>query len=289
MIELFNCDCVQGMSEIADSSVQCVMTDPPYLYLKNQKLDRPFDEKEFFSQCKRVLKDEGFVVLFGRGESFYRWNTILAGLGFVFKEEIIWDKTQTSSPLLSISRVHETIAIWAKKNGILNTVKVPYLEMKRHDLDAIITDMKRLKVMLNNTKSLNEGINFLENNEFNFSAVNRPKSTTVSSENLKNSDRSVYVLKAVKNGMNEKSIIKVTRDHYTAIHPTQKPVALIKRLLNLTAKNGDTILDGFLGSGSTAIASVELGMNFIGYEIDAEFFDAAEKRIANTNTLIFGD
>lgn len=108
-INLYNEDCLIGMKRIPDASVDCVLTDPPYLYLKNQKLDRSFDEQAFFAEVKRILKKDGFIVMFGRGTSFYRWNTILADLGFNFKEEIIWDKSYISSPLMAISRVSRYI------------------------------------------------------------------------------------------------------------------------------------------------------------------------------------
>ena len=63
------------------------------------------------------------------------------------------------------------------------------------------------------------------------------------------------------------------------IHPTQKPVALYAWLLNNYAKKCDKILDTHLGSGSSAIAAYDLGFDFIGFEIDKEYFDAAQKRI----------
>ena len=88
-IELKHIDCLQGMKLLSDNSIDVIFTDPPYLYLKGQKLEREFDEQLFFLECKRLLKTNGFIVLFGRGTSFYRWNTRLADLGFKFKEEII--------------------------------------------------------------------------------------------------------------------------------------------------------------------------------------------------------
>lgn len=63
------------------------------------------------------------------------------------------------------------------------------------------------------------------------------------------------------------------------IHPTQKPVALYEWLLMNYAKEGDTILDTHLGSGSIAIACHNLGFDLTGYEIDKEYFEAAKKRI----------
>ena len=64
------------------------------------------------------------------------------------------------------------------------------------------------------------------------------------------------------------------------IHPTQKPVALYKWLLQNYAKPGDKILDTHLGSGSSRIACYDLGFDFTGYELDADYFQAQEERFA---------
>lgn len=65
------------------------------------------------------------------------------------------------------------------------------------------------------------------------------------------------------------------------IHPTQKPVALYKWLLQNYAKSGQTILDTHLGSGSSRIAAYDLGFDFTGYELDTDYFNAQEERFAN--------
>lgn len=62
------------------------------------------------------------------------------------------------------------------------------------------------------------------------------------------------------------------------IHPTQKPVALYKWLLQNYAKEGDTILDTHVGSGSIMIACWELGFDFVGCELDKDYYEAAIKR-----------
>ena len=61
-------------------------------------------------------------------------------------------------------------------------------------------------------------------------------------------------------------------------HPTQKPVALYAWIFNLYAKPGYKILDTHLGSGSSRIAAYDAGLDFVGYEIDKEYFDKAEER-----------
>lgn len=323
MIEILNEDNLVVMATMPNESIDVICIDPPYLYLKKQKLERVFDEPRFFSECKRLLTKNGFIVMFGRGTSFYRWNTILDGLGFTFKEEIIWNKSMCSSPLLAISRVHETVSLYCKGKGSINRCKVPYIEMKGYDLESVIQDIKRMKSVLKNPKSLNAVIDFIENNKRDTSdgwdANNLSISSTITKE-----DRAVSVMRGIKNGLNEKSIvrtdlnsdmvnknklrgtakegyrevnvfqsmefglneksvIKQTRDHYTSIHPTQKPVSLIERLLALVIpdkpRNEILVADFFAGSMSTMAAVFNMGMQGIATEIDEEYFLLGKKRI----------
>ncbi|MEG1842558.1 MAG: hypothetical protein RR221_07595, partial [Alistipes sp.] len=60
-INLIHGDCIELMPTIPTESVDCLLTDPPYLYLKNQKLDKPFDEIKFFNESKRILKPNGVI------------------------------------------------------------------------------------------------------------------------------------------------------------------------------------------------------------------------------------
>ena len=70
-------------------------------------------------------------------------------------------------------------------------------------------------------------------------------------------------------------------DKQSKFHPTQKPIALYKWILDKYAKPGDKILDTHLGSGSSRIAAYDLGFDFTGYELDKEYFDLQEKRFKN--------
>lgn len=297
---IYNEDCINGMEHLPDGSVDLVLTDPPYLYLKRQKLDRPFDEGAFFSQVKRVLKKDGMIVLFGRGTSFYRWNTMLDHLGFTFKEEIVWDKGYCTSPLMRVSRVHETVSIYTKGKGAINKVKVPYVEMKKHNIDSIISDVKRLQTCFGNRESLEAVKRFFEENQRNTSVeetldkrivrLDRNNDGVVKfgviTRAFKNGSKVLDVAQSVEFGMNEKTIIKETRDHHTAIHPTQKPVRLLERLMSLTSKQGDVVLDPFIGSGSTAIAALNLSRSYIGFEIDKEYHTLASERICKHTSMV---
>ena len=273
-------DSEEEIRKIPSGSIDIICMDPPYLYLVGQRLERPFDEQAFFTECKRVLTKDGMIIMFGRGESFYRWNTILSSLGLKFKEEIVWDKRYSSSPLMNISRVHETVSIFAKGDGGIRKVKVPYLEMRGHDLGAIITDVKRLCTVFGNPKSMEAVLSFFKENHVNY-GNQRAVSVTVSS-NIRDVNRCVACAFMVENGMNEKTIISLARDHYKTIHPTQKPVRLLERLLNLCNPNGkDHVLvaDFFAGSFSCAEACHNLGLDFIGVEIDEEYYNAGMGRI----------
>lgn len=75
-------------------------------------------------------------------------------------------------------------------------------------------------------------------------------------------------------------IVTISNSVANRIHPTQKPVALYKWLLQNYAKPGDTILDTHLGSGSSRIAAYDLGFDFVGIELDKDYFDAQEQRFA---------
>lgn len=287
MIELYNCDNAELMAKLPNESIDVICIDPPYLYLKNQKLERPFDEKLFFSECKRLLTTNGFIVMFGRGESFYRWNTMLADLGFVFKEEIVWNKTMNSIPAAPILRVHELVNIYSKKNGKLNTVRVPYLEAKHQNIDSIIQDLKRIKSAIN-SKEFEDIEHFLTTGNIKYT---EKKSRNFFKNAFGERSRGLATLRTIQNGMKEKTIINELRDHYSAIHPTQKPVRLLERLLALVIpdkpKNEIMVADFFGGSFSTMEAVFNMGINGISCEIDKEYFEAGKQRIESLQPNLF--
>ena len=64
-------------------------------------------------------------------------------------------------------------------------------------------------------------------------------------------------------------------------HPTQKPQKLLKRLILASSNEGDVVLDPFMGGGSTAVACIENNRNFLGFEIDEEYYSNSIKRINN--------
>ena len=83
------------------------------------------------------------------------------------------------------------------------------------------------------------------------------------------------------------SIIRFSKEN--GLHPTQKPVALFEYLIKTYTIEGETVLDNCMGSGTTAIACMNTNRNYIGFELDEEYYETASKRIsehAEDNTQI---
>ena len=87
-------------------------------------------------------------------------------------------------------------------------------------------------------------------------------------------------------GQKYKSNILEYRKDYRGHHPTQKPVALLEDLIKTYTNEGDTVLDFTMGSGSTGVACVNTGRNFIGIELDPDYFAIAENRIAEAKRAV---
>jgi len=70
-------------------------------------------------------------------------------------------------------------------------------------------------------------------------------------------------------------------------HPTQKPVKLLKNLIKIASNKGDIVLDPFMGVGSTGVAAIEMEREFIGIELDKDYFEAAKKRLELIQPSLF--
>lgn len=271
---LYNADCLTIMQQMVHNNdkVDCIITDPPYLYI-NHKLDKAFDERKFFELASKITDK---IVFFGRGDSFYRWNLLCAEYGFEFKEEIIWDKKNISSPVNPIGRLHETISVRFKRGYKLNKVKIDPLRkaINEESFELLITDLKRLISSIRNSDKIK---NYLEKGEYLLKASARKFKITHTMD--KNSDRALHTLRKYEQGAMLCSIIREYREHYQMRHPTQKPVKLLRKLVLLATNEGDVVFDAFMGSGSTGVACKLENRKFIGCEIEADYFEIAKSRL----------
>ena len=284
-IKLYNADCIRTMELLISEgiSVNAIITDPPYGYL-DHKLDKWFDNQKFFKLAYEIIKKDGFLVFFGRGVENAKRMVIADKVGFNFKEEIVWNKKNITTPALPIGRIHEIIYIFTKNNGTINRVYKEYTDeiFNYNDKDYIQileNDIKRIISGINSIKTYDD---FLKWKNGDIKSNKKIKFGITDRCNI-NCDVAFGIFKKYDQGALLKSIITLYNEvrQNAQIHPTEKPVKLMEILIELVdnGTNDFTVFDPFAGSAATGVACYNLNKNFIGCEIDNEYFNAAVNRI----------
>jgi site-specific DNA-methyltransferase (adenine-specific) len=157
------------------------------------------------------------------------------------------------------------------------------------DIFRVLKQKTHCYIMIND-RNMNEILNEAEKVGFKIQniLVWSKKTHTPNRYYLKNCEFIVMFRKGKAkniNNMGTKTIIEVNNiKKGTKTHPTEKPVDLLKILIENSTNKNDLVLDCFMGSGSCAVASNETERDFIGIELDEEYFNVANKRINNDNT-----
>ena len=241
---VYNEDCLIGMDRIKDKSIDMILCDLPYgITACKWDVIIPFDK--LWEQYNRIIKDNGAIVLFGSEpfSSLLRVSNLK-----MYKYDWIWDKTRGynfTQANYAPMKQHEIISIFST-GGITFNKKgnVPYYPIK--------TDSHIIHKSGTPTKS--ENLNY-----WNSKALNKEH-----------------------NGFFPKTILSFKKES-KSIHPTQKPVALMEYLIKTYTNENETVLDNCIGSGTTAIACINTNRNFIGFEMDKEYFRLASERIDKHN------
>jgi len=93
--------------------------------------------------------------------------------------------------------------------------------------------------------------------------------------------------KQMNGGKQMKNLWQINAERHKTKHPTEKPETLLNRIVLLGSNENDTVLDPFLGSGTTGVVAVQNNRKFIGIEINKEYFEIAEKRINENKKDLF--
>ena len=285
-IKLYNADCIRTMELLISEgiSVNAIITDPPYGYL-DHKLDRELDNYKFFKLAYEIIKKDGFLIFFGRGVENAKRMVLADVVGFKFKEEIVWNKKNTTTPYLPIGRMHEMIYIFSKGRAKINRIyfnafddifnydDYSYIKILQDDINCIIASINKAKTYEDFLK-IKEG-------HVKERYVSKFK---IQGELLYSNNRTFKTIDKYNKGAILRSIINVSnevKNKHTQIHPTEKPVKLLQILIELIDNKQDnyTVFDPFAGSCSQAVACYNMNKNFIGCEIDNEYFNAAVNRI----------
>ena len=175
-----------------------------------------------------------------------------------------------------------------KPSGILTENKqlmksIPKADLWLSECFRVMKDGTHIYIMTN-TLNLTNYLNIINSVGFKLHnlLVWNKNNTTPNRWYMKNCEYVIFARKGFAKSINNPS--SQTVHNFDNIignkkHPTEKPVDLMKLYVENSSQVGDTVLDPFMGSGSTGVACKELGRNFIGVELDKHYFDIATKRI----------
>jgi len=237
--KIYNEDCLSGMQKIDDKSVDCIICDLPYGTTKCA-WDVVIPFDKLWEQYNRIIKDNGAIILFGQ-EPF---SSLLRVSNLKdYRYDIYWQKERLTNIMQVKRRVGkdvETISIFYKNQCTYNPQMVKYDGPKRGN-----------KVKNGKLGKLVDDNNDKKVFEYNDTGLRYPT-----------------------------QVWKFKRDILTSnIHPTQKPIALYEELIKTYSNSDDLILDNCSGSGTIAIAALNTGRHFIGFETDENYYNESLKRI----------
>ena len=246
-IELIQGDCLEKMKDIPDGGIDLILCDLPY-GTTACKWDTIIPFEPLWEQYERIIKDNGAIVLFG---------------------------SEPFSSHLRLSNNNYKYDWYMKKSkasGFLNAKKMP--------LKAIETISVFYKTLPTYNPQGLARIDKVIKNTGTKSRSNKKENGDITSAH--NSITQEYYKQEFTNY--PINIIECSNGSPNSIHPTQKPIDVCEYLIKTYTNKGDTILDNCMGSGTTGVACKNLNRNFIGIELDPEYFKIAEKRIKEPKT-----
>ena len=240
MIELFNEDCFEGMKRIADKSVDLVITDPPFGCTACE-WDKKIDFIAFHQELKRICKEKALLISFSK-QPFT--NELMNAFKGCYKEIWYWKK-HVYTAFLSVNKTPlkaiEEILVFKINKQAVKTLYNPQM---------IKLDKPRKN---------------------NWSTSKKPDLYSKDYDSEKKVKYTNYSYP-----INFLDYYEPQKDKK---HPCQKPLELVKYLLKTYSNEEMLILDPFAGSGVTACACKECNRNFIGFELNKEYYDKAIERI----------
>ena len=285
-VDLYLGDCFDIFSKIPDKSVDMVICDLPYGttackwdsmlpledyieigkkklnykdYIVNcfehgkSNIDIQLEWSEnkklgLWSNYRRVLKEDGIVVLFGQ-EPF---SSIVRNSNLEwYRYDWVWQKEKPSNFQLmgyQPGRVHENIMVFSSKKACYTS--------NGNSIRYIPQMVERDKIRVSNVKIYGDTSKNILNSY-----------KKGEQDNIKKYDKKHPI-----------SILRINNESHK-VHPTQKPIELLEYLIRTYSKEGDTVLDNCMGSGSTGVACKNLNRVFIGIEKEEKYFEIAKERI----------
>jgi site-specific DNA-methyltransferase (adenine-specific) len=244
-------DCLEVMQAIPDKSVDMVLCDLPY-GATACSWDTPIPLDALWLVYNAKIKPTGAVVLFG-SQPFY--STLVTSNLAGFREEMVWMKNRAASGFGNRHlKIHENIAVFSAKTPYIFNAQ-PYQVTE----DRFLVKRRTFGRL----RELGNEIYGVAQKDYTPDTGNREP---------------ISILAHPVPFTPQKS--KTYGAHVDLrLHPTQKPVALCEYLIRTYSNEGDTVLDNCIGSGTTAIACINTGRNYMGIEKEEKYCRIAEERI----------
>ena len=308
MIKLLHGDCLIESDKIESGSVDLILTDLPYGNMKNapstwDKTKTAWDEtippQKLYETANRILRKNGKMVLFSQEP--YTTELINEAIPNVpFSYRAIWEKDNFANALganKNMVSFFEDILLFSKKNPKhdfegLHPLREYFLTQKE---ESKLTDGEIKKILGNGMGGhyFTNGSQFCLPTLANYEKLQTTGFFKRDWNELKQIDTEyrTELLRQMNNqhpsvfnlweGNKYKSNILKYKKDYNGYHPTQKPILLLEDLIKTFSNEGNLVVDLTMGSGSTGVACVNTGRNFIGIEKDDKYFEIAKKRIAD--------
>ncbi len=276
-------DCLDLMAQLSNESINMVYCDPPFFTQRTHKLsDKENKTYEFedswesmnhykeylterFIEIKRILTGDGSIFVHCDRNASHHIRIVLDEVFGVnnFRSEIIWRYKRWSNSKKGLLNNHQTIFMYSKSSNYkFNVLLEDYSATT--NIDQIMQERVRS-----------------ENNKTTY----------------KRDENGVPVLAAPKKGVPLSDVWDIPflnpKAKERVGYPTQKPLTLLERIIEISTDKGDIVLDPFCGSGTTAVASSLLERDYIGFDISEEAVEISRQRIENpikseSNLLING-
>jgi len=238
-------DCLEVMEGIPAESIDMVLTDLPYGVINrnnaNARWDNTIDVDRMWRCFKRITRKDAAIVLFGQGMFT---ADLMRSNKPMWRYNLIWEKDRPTG-FLNANRMplrsHEDLLVFYRKLPTYHPQMVPCRPEER-------------------SHPKGKGVHKDTNNIY--GSFNRAFDYQISDMKF------------------PRSVIRINKEHYCkGEHPTQKPVALCEWLIKTYSDPGDTVLDCCMGSGTTGVACMNTGRDFVGIEIQKDYYDLAVSRV----------
>lgn len=288
-------DCIEKLKSISDNYFDLVVADPPYWKVIGEKWDYQWrTEDDYLDWCKKWLKEVyrtlrigGTFYLFGYFRMLVFLVPILQDMGFELRQQIVINKGmkavagRATKKYKMFPNVTESVLFLVKDN-------------KKYAKQLLLDQQKKLGLK---SKEINEALGVKSNGGGMWSIytgknVCEQFPTKELWEKLESILKFHILYEQIAQTYNpEMGITDVWDDidFYSEkrIHPTQKPLPLIERLIKVSSNEGDKVLDPFAGSGSTLIACENNNRVATVIELDKEYFDKMNDRFDKSKLSLF--